>query len=328
MRSTLVTACVTLAAFIAPAHAQDVTLLYSQNELLRAARLYSGNLRALWAQDLLSRLTPSERRRAGPVTLRLPLVGAHRTPLDIYADPVSRTVYLPISSVKFLDDIYIAMAYYDSRGCGLGAVSDYVAALREQPEAFRGSPRAALGVPTNALNDKRVDDIAQKLLKSSVYFAAAHEYAHVMYRHRGYRSITAGEAQQQETQADAFALEVMRRIAVPPISMAHFFLLASRLEYSPGDFDSNQEYETYLRQRATHPVSAHRILAVTEFLEENAKSFVRLQRDPTGWEQRLLVIAGQLRQIGRTLDDRSMRRFLAYKARTVAPAALRVACRP
>jgi hypothetical protein len=316
------------AAATTPAHAQDLTLLYSQAELVRAAQRYSPNLRALWGEDFLSRLTPSERRLAGAVTLRLPLVGAHGTPLDIYADPSSRQVYLPISSVKFLDDIFIAMAYYDSRGCGLGSVSDYVAALREQPGAFRGSPRAALGIPADALDDRGVDDVAQKLLKSSIYFAMAHEYAHVMYRHRGYQSITAQEARQQEIQADAFALEIMRRIAVPPVSMAHFFLLASRLEYSPGDFDTAQEYEVYLRQRATHPVGAQRILAVADFMERNVKSFVRLQHDPIVWERRLLVTAGQLREIGRTLDDRSMRRFLAERARTMAPAALRVACRP
>lgn len=321
-----VAACLCLALASASVNAQDIGRLYSQPDLASAASRYSPSLKGLWEEDFLTRLMPGERQRAGAVSLSLPLIGAQRSPIDFYADPTGRRVFLPIASVQFLDDISIAIAYYERKGCGIGTVSDYVGALREQPAGL-SAPRAALGIPANALDDKFVDDVAQKLLKSTVYFILAHEYAHVMYGHSGYKSITAQEAQRQETEADAFALEVMRRIAVPPLSMAHFFMLVSRLESSPADFDTAKEYEAYLRQRASHPVSAQRIVAVADALQANAASYARLQSDPQAWTKQVLVLAGQVRQVGQTLDDRSMRRFLTLRARTVDPASLRAGCR-
>lgn len=308
-------------------HAQDVRLLYSQAELVAAGARFSPSLLGLWEEDFLTRLTPAERQRAGAVKLLLPLTGASRAPIDFYSLPAQRQVVVPISSVKFLDDISIAIAHYERHGCGMGAVSDYVAALRERPGEFPGSPREALGVPANALDDEFVDDLSQKLLKSMVYFIVAHEYAHVLHGHRGYDSLTAQEAQRQETEADAFALDVMRRIAAPPLAMAHFFLLVSRQELSPADFDSLERYEAHLKSRATHPVSGRRILAVAEAIELNAKSFARLQADPKRWEQRLSGSAMELRAIGSALDDQAMRRLLAHRGRTIDHGALRTGCR-
>jgi predicted Zn-dependent protease len=148
-----------------------------------------------------------------------------------------------------------------------------------------------------------------------------------MYGHGGYKTVTAQEAQRQETEADAFALEVMRRIAVPPLSMAHFFMLLSRLESSPADFATPEQYEVYLRQRASHPVSSQRILAVADALQANAASYARLQPNSQAWTQRVQLIASQVRVVGQNLDDRKMRRFLTDRAKSVAPASLRTGCK-
>lgn len=327
MRTIAYTTCLGFAVLGTPLHAQDVGRFYSQSDLASTSARIAPNLRGLWEEDFLTRLTPAERLRAGTVTLHLPLVGAQRTPLNFYANPPARQVFMPIASVKFLDDVSIATAYYERKGCGMGAVSDYMGVLREQPTALSGSPRESLGVPANALDDPFVDDLSQKLTKSIVFFVVAHEYAHVMYGHRGYNAISALEAQRQETQADAFALEVMRRIAVPPLSMVHFFTLVSRLERSPADFDTPQQYEAYLRQHASHPVSARRILAVADALQTHAASYVITQKDPKAWELRILEASRQLREIGNTLDDRAMRRFLTDRARSINPASLRAGCR-
>lgn len=175
--------------------AQDVSLLYSTSELQRIGNRYQPNLRGLWEQDLLSRLTRDERVRAGNVTLNLPLVGAARYPLEFYSDPSSRQVFLPIASVKFMDDLAVAFAYYGKMGCDTGTVSDYAAVLRFRPQDAKGSPLDTLGVPRSALDDPFVNDVAQKILKSTIFFVMAHEYAHVMYQHRSYTAITAQQAQ-------------------------------------------------------------------------------------------------------------------------------------
>lgn len=319
--------CLAALGLASLAQAQHIGRLYSQAELEAASARMAPNLRGLWDEDFLTRLTPEERRRAGTVTLNLPLAGRQGAPLDFYANPPARQVFMPIASVKFLDDLYISIAYYELRGCGMSAVSDYMGVLRERSAELAGTPRQTLGVPPKVLDDPFVDDVSQKLTKSTVYFIAAHEYAHVMYGHAGYRSITAQQAQRQEAEADAFALEAMRRIAVPPLGLAHFFLLLSRLEYSPADFASTEQYEAHLQQKATHPVSSQRILAVADALQANAASYVRTQSAPGEWERRVLAMARDLRTIGQTLDDRDMRRYLAQRSKSVGLASLGVACR-
>ena len=310
-----------------PSQAQDASRLYSQEELQNIGSIYTPNLRGMWKDDFLQRLRPAERRMLSAVALDLPLIGATRSPLEFYSHPAERRVVIPIGSVKFLDDLSVAFAYYDKMGCDLGAVSDYAAALRFQSAPPAGSPLASLGVPRVAVKDRYVDDVSMKILKSNVFFLMAHEYAHVMYRHKGYSELTAPQAQEQEAQADRFALDVMRRIGIPPIGLAFFFLVASRLERTPGDFASAAEYESYLQQQATHPVSALRLQNVADLIAQKTEDFARLEPDPAAAARRLLQLTPQLREIGSTLDDRRMRLFLAERARAVSAASLQSACR-
>ncbi len=310
-----------------PVRAQDVSLLYSGSDLQKAAGVYSRNLKGLWEEDFLLRLTQDERRRAGNITLNLPLMGENKSPLDFYSIAAQRQVFLPIASVKFLDDLSVAFVYYNRMGCDQGIVSDYAAVLRIRPQDAKGSPFDTLGVPGTALNDPYVNDVSQKILKSSVYFAAAHEYAHVMYHHKPYNTITAQQAQKQEIEADAFALEVMRRIGLVPLGMTYFFLIASRLEPTPADFPSAAEYENYLHQRATHPVSAMRILTIADEIESDTDAFVRSEKNPASTKLILQAMVPQLRKIAQTLDDPKMRIFLEQKAVKADVVGFRRACR-
>lgn len=305
----------------------DVSRLYGNTELQEIGNRYRPNLVGMWEEDFLSQLTSEERLPAGNVTLKLPLLGVARYPLEFYSNPPTQEVFLPIASVKFIDDLAVAYAYYEKMRCDLGTVSDYAAALRFQPQNAGGSPLDALGVPREALKDRYVDDVAQKILKSIVYFVAAHEYGHVMYRHGGYGAMTAELAQLQEVQADTFALRIMARIGVAPLALTFFFLIASRLEATPGDFPSLVDYERYLRQQATHPVSSLRIFRVAEGIEGHTNAFARLQADRASWEKRLQREAQELREIASTLDDRKMRQFLAERAKTADFATFRNACR-
>ena len=68
----------------------------------------------------------------------------------------------------------------------------------------------------------------------------------------------------------------MRRIAVAPIGVVYYFLIASRLEPSPGDFATDRDYEEEIRKRTTHPVSAKRIMAIADTIDANVEAFARL----------------------------------------------------
>jgi len=306
--------------------AQDVGRMYTQSQLEQAGSRYEPNLRGLWEEDFLSRLTPAERSRAGSVMLVIPLIGVHKDPLDYYSHAGRRQVFIPVASVKFWDDIATAIAFYESNRCDITPVVDYAASLRLRPEELTGAPLERLGVPAPPLPDPVAEDVAQKMLKSVIYFIVAHEYGHVMYQHPGYKGITAQQAQMNESEADAFALSVFRRTAVPPIALGHFFLITSVMEPSPADFGTPEEYEAYLQQAATHPVSAARLTRLAEGLQSNTAAYTRLQRNPAAMETALRGIADQLQDIARTLDDRKMRRFVIERARNASLASFLNGC--
>ena len=308
--------------------AQHVEALYSRSELQSWSDRYRPNLEGLWQHDFLSRLTTDERQRAGEVRLVLPLHGPSRQPLEFYSSPAHKQVFIPIASVKFIDDLSVAFAFYEKSACDLATVSDYASAFHFRPHAVAGHPLDVLGVPGNALSDPVVDDVAQKMLKSIIYFVVAHEYAHVMYAHRVGQTVSALQSQRQEIEADAFALEAMRRIGVAPIALPFLFLVTSRLEKTPGDFASAHDYERYLQQEATHPLSAMRVAHLANGIEAHAAAFARLQKNSDDMKRRLRSAVQQLRIIAANLDDPRLRDWLKARAATIDVASLRMRCKP
>jgi hypothetical protein len=315
----------------ASSFAQDYANIYSRSELQRAYNTYSENLRGVWEQDLKGRLLVNERQAAAGVRMLLPALGNHRHPLDFYAESGSRKVTIPIFSVKFFDDICIALAWMERNNCNKLLVSDYVGMLRYQNNSsFPGgrfpNPLSALGVPANALDDHFVNDVSGKALKSGIYFLMAHELAHVIYGHQGYDNISASEAQRQEIEADNFALNLMRRISVPPVGVSFFFMIASRFESAPGDFQSISEFESYLQERSTHPLTSDRLINIANYIRDNADDFTRGQRQPARWHQRIISLSEDIRNIGLTLDDRNIRELQRVRSFRVTSNDLINAC--
>lgn len=271
--------------------------MYSAAELEQAAANYRPNLRGVWLEDLGNELTPAERRAAACASLHLPLRGQNNHPFDFYANTATGEVTVPIRAVKFFDDLAIAVAWLESQGCDTLSAFDYVSMMRYQsPASLPGgrfpTPRQVLGLPRNVLSNAFVVDVSQKTLKSTVYFLMAHELAHVMYEHAGYESISATVAQRQEIEAEQFALQVMRRIAVPPAGLAVFFAAVSRVDPE---------------QTRTHPLSSDRLGMVATYIRENAGAFTRVQRDPGSWLPRIQDMAREIDRLARLLDDPDVR---------------------
>lgn len=285
------------AVFTLDASADESDAIYTEFELQQAAQLYSRNLQGIWLQDLGGELTQDERQVARQIDLLLPLVGQHGHPFDFYADPGRLEVTIPILSVKFMDDLSIALAWLETRGCDTQSAFDYISMLRYQsadslPNRRFQPPRLALGVPDNVLSNATIDDLSQKILKSAIYFIMAHELAHVLYEHASYASISPDVAQQQEMEADFFALNLMRRISVPPVGIVFFFSATSRID------------PDHLR---THPLSSQRVQAVADYIQQNARDFTLIQSNPAAWLPRIEDMATNIREIARLLNDSGVR---------------------
>jgi hypothetical protein len=323
---------VLLIGYASLVQAAETLEVYDTKALQEASQIYSENIRLVWNENLLGRLTGNERQAAGNVKLNLPLMGIHTSPFDYYSDSSTREITVPIMSVKFLDDLAIAQAWLVRQGCAIDPVSDYLGILRYQgsslsPGTRFPSPLNALGIPENALGDDFVNDVSGKTLKSAIYFLMAHELGHVIYQHKPYLMIKRQEAQTQEMQADEFALNLMRRISVPPVGMALCFAVVSRLEPAPGDYPNPQEYEDIVKKTFTHPLTSQRLLAISNGIRSNADAFSQGQKDPARWRPRIVQIADEIEVIGKTLDDPKIRQLQKFRGQTIKVENLRNTCR-
>jgi hypothetical protein len=326
----LISAGVLSVLFAHTANARWETL-YDRSTLEAAFKLYSKSLQDTWTEDFLAKLVLQERQTLENVQLSLPLVGEHKHPFDYYALVSRQLVVIPIQSVKFLDDLATAHAWLLNRKCSDQAVLDYVGFLRfGDLKSMAGgrlpTPSAALGVPNDALKNAWVYDISGKILKSIVYFVMAHETGHVMHAHAPYNQLTGIQAQNQEKQADKFALDVMQRIGLTPQALAFFFLATSWFEPMPSDFASQKEYDTARKQLATHPLSSDRLKAIADRMETNAAEFAKSEPNRQSAEQIVRVAGATIRKISGMLDDPKIREYQKFRGQRVEPQVLRNAC--
>lgn len=331
MQTLLLCSAVACAALISQPASARWENLYDTDTLEAASKLYSKNLQDTWTEDFLAKLLPQDRQAIGNVRLLLPLVGEHAHPFDYYAYPSRKLVVVPIQSVKFLDDLAIAHTWLLNRNCSDQAVFDYVGFLRfgnikNMPGGRLPTPSAALRVPKDALNNTWVNDVSGKILKSTVYFLMAHEAGHVIYAHRPYNEITGVQAQNQEKQADKFALDVMQRIGLTPQALAFFFMATSWFEPMPSDFDSAEEYDAARKQLATHPLSSDRLITIAGRMETHAAEFAKSEPNRQRAEQIVRTAGATIRKIAGMLDDPKIREYQKFRGQRVELEVLRNAC--
>lgn len=290
----------------APSHAERH--LYANEDLSQARQLYTTNLRGNF-YDLVERLDEPLLTIARQVTLQLP--DRSSSPLQFYAIPGERKIYVPIESVKFVDDFLTALTWRTSHDCDPSAAFDYAGMLAE-PErvASLPSPLPALGVPAGVLStDTSVYEDSGKLLKSAIYFLLAHELCHVVLGHAGNIAVSPEVSQRQEQAADALALDAMARVGVVPVGMIPYFRAVAYYEGPAGNL-GRADYQRLASATSTHPLAASRIQAIAAGLRTRRAEFVR-----TNPARTVDFVADQIEQIAAFLDDPAIRNFQALRSR-------------
>ena len=170
---------------------------------------------------------------------------------------------------------------------------DYAAMLAcrgPAPDGVRALPLAALGVPDGAQDEPEVDGLFQKLYGDAMVFIMAHELGHLFHRHSA--NVGVERSRQQESEADAFAVELMARMHAPPVGIVFYFNMVAPFECPA---------------RSTHPMSGARIERLAAALRNNGPLFV--QDKPSPQRELLLlesVVQGLL-QVAKLLDDPDIR---------------------
>ena len=323
----VITSCLLIIGWAGQVGASYMQSIYPTNVLAYWKTRYEKNIRLNVDDPILTNLTPVERQAIGRFSLMFPLIAPEQnSPINFYARGNPRSVVIPILSVKFFDDLAIASAWLLFNNRSQETVYNYMGLLKYQAAGSSAgrrypAPLEALRIPADALNDSRVDSLSQKILKSALVFIICHELGHLRYNHQGY-DIPLNEARQNELQADEFAMELMRRIGVPPLGITNYFMAALYLTAHRGDFGSDQEWERYLRERSTHPLSSERLKRLSEKLKRNVGDYARMEPDINNAIAQVNYAAGQLEGIARILDDPKIMGAIAHIGRTTDVASL------
>jgi hypothetical protein len=206
--------------------------------------------------------------------------------------PSGGAVVMPIFSLKFLDDLCIAYAWLQVNSFSLETISEYTAMLRykEPPAGGHPAPLAALRIPSNALDDRRVDELALGHFVTARTWLLLHELGHVYHRHA---PASYAESRGNEQQADEFATRVMRRTPLPPLGILVFFMADAHWAGYPS------------AEEDTHPLSGARVRTLAGAVEDRG-------------------LAAGLRALAELLDDPDIRAGFvatgkAADASTLAP---------
>lgn len=322
-------AIVVAATLILPggvARAANVDNLYDEATLKYWQSRYSSGLNNNLENVLVPRLNAEERQRLAGVEIEVPLLVEGQEPFAYYTTGTPWVVTMSAASLKFFDDFCVAIAWLQANGYSIETASDYVSMLKYRTPAAVGGryplPLDALQIPGNALDDQRVNNIANRIFNEAIYFVLAHELGHALHRHPGYGGgVTRAEARANEAEADVFALDMMQRAEAEPTSMAFWFLMAGHMADGRGDFASESEYEKFLAE-STHPLTGDRIAALADRLVAEADEFARNENDQAASLARIQWTADQLHQVAGILGDPEIQALIANRGRSMTPAML------
>jgi len=318
--------CVGLGCLVAlesaGADAQTIANMYDRAVVAREQPRLASRVNEVWIKAFKPNLTPDEQRALSGVTFQTPLEG----------DPVigyfsrGRAVTMPAVSLLFFEDLCVAYAWLQRRGYRLETIEEYVTMLKyKEAAAFGGrypTPLKALGIPGDALTDPGVNDLSLRLRNTGYAFILGHELGHIRFQHPGNDAVPVAVSQANETQADQFGLELMRRVSEIPMGALIFFQAGIFYFDNRADFPSEAAWQAYLSKEANHPLTAPRLRALSSRVSALADDFARGQPNRAATTETIRSIGDQFAEFAMFLDDPTLQRVMRAKAERSSPATL------
>lgn len=250
---------------------------YTKSELAGDAARYAKRSNELFFA-LKSLMTEEEVSALRNVQLQFPMPRKNDYLLNFYAtvDIQSPKIYLPFMSLKALEDLTTAYAWLQVHQYSHSTIDLYYMMLRYRPIGRFTDKKLptileALGIPKDAYKEPGVDKLSLKLRNQAWAFVIAHEAGHILYRHKGYNEITKEQARQDEIQSDRFAMDLLFRDN-NMISIGGF-LFFKALAYNfthRSEFKTEEQWENYMHNLATHPLNTDRIRHLSIYAEKAA----------------------------------------------------------
>jgi hypothetical protein len=305
-----------IAAAATPASA-DVSGMYTRAELDKAAQRLRVPVTKIYDLGVKPYLSAGERAKLGDFELRFPLPSPGDAVLDFYAAEAGGkpVVVMPVLSLLVAEDMASAYAWLYHNRMSLGSIDLYFSMLRHKPNASWPGGKyppllATLGIPANALADKRVDELSLAFRNQIYAFVLVHELGHILYRHKGYDEIARAQARADEVASDRFALDVLARTQTAPLGAVLFFQAQVYSLPHRGEFADRKAWEEYLLKSSTHPLTVDRIAALADYIDGPlARGRVK---ETALWRS----IAFKLRGVVRIMEDEALQRCVERVAKS------------
>jgi hypothetical protein len=312
----LLVTLVAIFGWVETASAHPLSQLYSEDVLSRDASTYQEYIYTRVVNPILNKLRGDAYRRSKKAVVVFPPYDPAQTfPLGfftrrnaMYKGQRTDLVVVPLVSVRFVEDLCIAATWLEHNGYSLETIFNYVTMIkyRDARDFKYGRyplPLETLGVPGNAERSEFIQKNAIKCFGSTLAFVIAHEYGHIVHAHPGYDGrIPRFKIQNNESEADAFALRMMRKMNLPPFGAVIYFLAAAYVSPMPVDFGSQEAWEIHVRKDATHPFTPDRMDALADLFESDARELAGMEQDPLA-KMRMREAANRIRGIADTLRD-------------------------
>ncbi|WP_171236915.1 hypothetical protein [Ruegeria sp. HKCCA6837] len=272
-------------------------VVYSPAEIQRVRERTVPSIQSVMWQDIVPRLPSEYRARASDVKLIFPERGPG--PMSFYAAPARQEIHLPLTSLRFYDDIATLHAWFESRSCPQEYIQTYLAALLRADENLP-APLVAFGLDRDKLfADNYTYDLSGKIFSSGVQFLLAHELGHILLDHR--TGVEGAESQRQEAEADTFALDHFARLGGNPMGI--FWYYQAAWWHDPASEKGRREN--------SHPVSAERIRAMATRLMDNPGEFAHGEADPAREANLISQLGMMTAAFADLIDDDSFLNWIA-----------------
>jgi len=301
MRRCLAVALAITSCAGAVALGQNVSRLYPHEKLEADAARWAEQIQGEYRETILPQLTDEERSALSAIKIEIPLTGHYGDPFEFYYE--NGKINLPALSLRFYSDLCVANAWLNAHGFDGTTVRDYVGVLLREATVSPRTPLPpvfhTLGVPDNAREESAVSNRANRNFGNTIVFLLAHELGHALKKHDTHLRDPI-QKRTQEIEADAFAVEVMRRIGQVPLGV-EFWFDVERIGHvqgirriSAGRFPTEAEWQKYLAD-LDHPITTDRLEALAVSIEKAADSFARNQTDQALWTQKWKMFAQYFR---------------------------------
>lgn len=257
---------VLVVVFAATCSAADWSSIYDTGTLEAQKPRLQTTINLLIEKEIAPFVPSQTAMLIGLQNIDLPLNGFRSDPLDFYAR--NRHIILPVRTLLFIEDLSRSYGWMWANRYTTKTADEYLSMLRYRNASDLAggkypAPREALHIPEDALANQKVVDASARLRKTAFGFILLHQFAHLQLHHEGKGGT--GYTEEQEEQADEYALDIMKNNSLPPTGV--LLVMQSMMFFEGGETGS------------LHPVTPQRLQAMAHYMDAHVMEFIRGRAD-------------------------------------------------